>query len=107
MNTVARPRSLSVIRKFALAVLFVLAASQAHAGVLFVTDNTTLGPTDLIRAFDAGSGAAIGPSIPLLGATGLAIGPNGNLFAVTSNPGFQPGDGSVFQYNSTTHAQVG
>lgn len=87
--------------------LFVAAPQFSAAGVLFVTDTTNSGPTDLIHAFDAGSGAAIGPDIPLLGATGLAIGPNGNLFAVTSNPGFQPDTGSVYQYDMATHLQVG
>src|SRR5262249_49154738 len=53
------------------------------------------------------TGAPIGPDIPLMGVTGLAIGPNGNLFAVTSNPGFQSDTGSVYQYDSTTHAKVG
>jgi sugar lactone lactonase YvrE len=98
----------SVIRKCLLAMALFIVASRAQAGsVLFVTDTTTLGPTDLIHAYDAGTGAPIGPDITLLGATGLAIGPNGNLFAVTSNPGFQPDGGSVYQYNSTTHAQIG
>ena len=80
---------------------------QIYAAVmLFVTDTTT-GPTDLIHAYNAATGAAIAPSISLLGATGLAIGPSGNLFAVTNNPGFQPDLGSVYQYNSTTHAKIG
>ncbi len=80
---------------------------QIYAAVtLFVTDTTT-GPTDLIHAYNAATGAAIAPSISLLGATGLAIGPSGNLFAVTNNPGFQPDLGSVYQYNSATHAKVG
>jgi sugar lactone lactonase YvrE len=76
------------------------------AGTLFVADTTT-GPTDLIHAFDATSGAAIAPDISLLGVTGLTIGPNGNLFAVTSNPGFQSDQGSVYQYDPVTHAKVG
>jgi len=76
------------------------------AGTLFVSDTTT-GPTDLIHAYDATTGAAIAPNISLLGVTGLAIGPNGNLFAVTNNPGFQPDQGSVYQYNPLTHAKVG
>jgi sugar lactone lactonase YvrE len=77
------------------------------AGTLFVTDPTNTGPTDLIHAYDAVTGAAIAPNIPLLGAMGLAIGPNGNLFAVTNNPGFQPDQGSVYQYDPATHAKVG
>jgi sugar lactone lactonase YvrE len=107
MNSVKRKRLFSLsILSLAIALLLVMPQLSA-AGVLFVTDTTTSGPTDLIRAFDAGTGAAIGPNISLLGATGLAIGTNGNLFAVTNNPGFQPDIGSVYQYNSTTHAQVG
>lgn len=108
MTSLARGRLFSSLVVFSLAVaLFVVAPQFSTAGVLFVTDTTNSGPTDLIRAFDASTGAAIGPDISLLGATGLAIGPNGNLFAVTSNPGFQPDTGSVYQYDSTTHAQIG
>src|SRR5262249_22929242 len=81
---------------------------QTYAsGTLFVTCTTTTGPTDFIHAYDAGTGAPIAPSISLLGAMGLAIGPSGNLFAVTSNPGFQPDQGSVYQYDPTTHSKVG
>jgi hypothetical protein len=75
------------------------------AGTLFVSD-TTSGPTDLIHAYDASTGAAIAPDISLLGVTGLTIGTSGNLFAVTNNPGFQPDFGSVYQYDPTTHAKV-
>ncbi|HEY2760194.1 MAG TPA: PEP-CTERM sorting domain-containing protein [Pirellulales bacterium] len=80
---------------------------QAYAaGTFFVADSTT-GPTDLIHAYDATTGAAIAPDISLLGVTGLTIGPNGNLFAVTNNPGFQLDQGSVYQYDPVTHAKIG
>src|SRR5262249_19098778 len=62
---------------------------------------------DLIHAYDATTGAAIAPNISLLGVTGLTVGPNGNLFAVTSNPGFQSDTGSVYQYNPTSHVKIG
>ena len=89
-----------------LAAFFVGHASLRAAGTLFVADTTT-GPTDLIHAYNAGTGQSIAPDISLLGVTGLAIGPSGNLFAVTSNPGFQPDTGSVYQYDPTTHAKIG
>jgi sugar lactone lactonase YvrE len=78
---------------------------QAQA-TLFVTDITT-GQTDFVRAFNASTGAPVAPDISLLGATGVAIGPSGNLFAATNNPGFQPDLGSVYQYDATTHVKVG
>jgi sugar lactone lactonase YvrE len=107
MSFVAKWRLFSSLPACSLALALLIVAPQlSAAGVLFITD-TTNGPTDLIHAYDAGTGAAIGPDISLLGATGLTVGPNGNLFAVTSNPGFQPDTGSVYQYNTTTHAQIG
>src|SRR5262245_12046729 len=109
--TEATPMKLTSLSKVLCAVvssvlLLALSGSALGAGTLFVSDTTT-GPTDLIHAYDATTGAAIAPDISLLGVTGLAIGPNGNLFAVTNNPGFQPDQGSVYQYNPLTHSQVG
>jgi sugar lactone lactonase YvrE len=103
-----RQTTLSVSRTFLLIcfALSWLAVASASAATLFVSDTTT-GPTDFVRAFDASTGAPIAPDISLLGVTGVAIGPNGNLFAVTSNPGFQSDVGSVYQYDPTTHAKLG
>jgi sugar lactone lactonase YvrE len=64
---------------------------------LFVSDAVD----DVIHRFDAATGAAIMPEIPLLSVTGLATGPNGDLFAVSSNPP------QVYRYNPTTGAQIG
>lgn len=85
-------------------VLLISNQSLQAAGTLFVSD-TTNGPTDFVHAFDAVTGAPQGPDISLISPTGLAIGSNGNLFVANTNPGFN--GNSVFQYDATTHAQVG
>jgi WD40 repeat protein len=76
-----------------------MASSQAGAVTLFLSDTTN--GVDVIHAYDATTGVAILPDIPLLGVTGLAIGPGGDLFAVSNNPS------QVYRYNSTTGAQIG
>ena len=68
-----------------------------RAATLFVSD----GVDDVIHRFDATTGAAITPDIPLLSVMGLATGPNGDLFAVSQNPP------QVYRYNPTTGAQIG
>jgi sugar lactone lactonase YvrE len=54
-----------------------------------------------VHRFDATTGAAISPSIPLLGVTGVATASNGDVYAVSSNPP------QVYRYNSMTGAQIG
>lgn len=49
---------------------------------LFVSDQAT----DVIHRYNATTGAQILPDIPLLGVTGLATGPSGDLFAVSAIP---------------------
>jgi sugar lactone lactonase YvrE len=69
------------------------AAPQA----LYVTDG------DVIHGFDAVTGAPL-PSftdISLLGATGLAMGPDGDLYAGNTDPA------QIFRYDPTTGAQIG
>ena len=58
-----------VVAGFVAASLLTCGRPIYAAGTLFVAD-TTNGPTDLIHAFDATSGAAIAPDISLLGVTG-------------------------------------
>src|SRR4051812_3109352 len=58
----------------------VVAASSAGATTLFVSD----GVDDVVHRFDATTGAAIAPSIPLQGVFGVATGPNGDLYAVSN-----------------------
>jgi serine/threonine protein kinase, bacterial len=79
----------------------VFAGAPAVAGqvALFVSDTTN--GIDLIHRYDAATGAAILPDIQLLGVTGLATGPGGDLFAVSTN---LP---QVYRYNSTTGALTG
>lgn len=77
--------------------LCLIGPAAADAATLFVSD----GFDDVVHRFDATTGAAIMPDIPLLGVTGLATGPNGDLFAVSSNPP------QVYRYNPTTGAQIG
>jgi hypothetical protein len=81
-----------------IALLF-CAASPALAGpvTLFVSDAVD----NVIHRFDASTGAAILPDIPLLGVTGVATGPNGDLFAVSNTPS------QVYRYDSMTGAQIG
>jgi sugar lactone lactonase YvrE len=92
----------SIVRRWRLlfvtfATLCLIRPVSARATTLFVSD----AGNDVIHGFDAGTGLAIMPDIPLLGVTGLATGPNGDLFAVTSNPP------QVYRYNPTTGAQIG
>lgn len=75
----------------------VVAVSSAGAATLFVSD----GVDDVVNRFDATTGAAISPSIPLLGVTGVATAANGDLYAVSQIPS------QVYRYNSTTGAQIG
>jgi sugar lactone lactonase YvrE len=77
--------------------LFITRPTSAGPVTLFVSD----GVDDAIHRFDASTGAAITPNIPLLGVTGLATGPNGDLFAVSQNPS------QVYRYDSMTGAQIG
>ena len=100
-------RTLCILISALMPTSLLICTEQVHAAGTFFVADTTTGPTDLIHAYDATSGAAIAPDISLLGVTGLTIGPNGNLFAVTSNPGFQSDQGSVYQYDPVTHAKVG
>jgi WD40 repeat protein len=67
----------------------------AGAATLFVSDG------DVIHAYDAGTGAPVMADISLQFVTGVAIGPQGDLFAVNTNPP------QVFRYNSTTGALTG
>ena len=107
MYTLNIRRGFFTFRQFGIALaLSVISPVTGIAATLFVADTTT-GPTDFIHAYDAGTGAPVGPDISLLGVTGVTTGPNGNLFAVTNNPGFQSDLGSVYQYDSATHAQIG
>ncbi len=75
----------------------VATASLAGATTLFVSD----GFDDVVNRFDASTGAPIAPSIPLSFATGVAIGPNGDLYAVSQNPS------QVYRYDAMTGAQIG
>jgi sugar lactone lactonase YvrE len=73
------------------------AAPLRAAGIqLFVTDG------DAIHAFDGQTGAPTLPNIPLLGATGLAIGPNSDLFAASTIPASE-----IYRFDSMTGTQVG
>src|SRR5262245_51376477 len=92
ISIVLRSRILFV----ALAALCVIGPAAAGATTLFVSD----GVDNVVHRFDAATGAAITPDIALLGVTGLATGPNGDLFAVSQNPP------QVYRYNSTTGAQI-
>jgi sugar lactone lactonase YvrE len=75
------------------------ACTRADAGgvTLFVSD----GVDDAIHRFDASTGAALAPNIPLLGVTGVATAANGDVYAVSNNPS------QVYRYNSMTGAQIG
>ena len=74
-------------------------ATWAWAGplTLFVSD----GVDDVIHRYNAVTGAPIAPDIPLLGVTGVAIGPGGDLYAVSNNPS------QVYRYDSMTGALKG
>jgi sugar lactone lactonase YvrE len=92
----------SVVRRWrvlfaAFVALCLIGSAAADAATLFISDAVD----DVIHRFDAATGAAILPDIPLVGVTGLATGPNGDLFAVSSNPP------QVYRYNPTTGAQIG
>jgi sugar lactone lactonase YvrE len=71
--------------------------SWAGPLTLFVSDQAT----DVIHCYNATTGAQILPDIPLLGVTGLATGPSGDLFAVSAIPS------QVYRYDSMTGAPVG
>src|SRR6476659_10147693 len=95
-------RSNSIVRRWRIlfvtfATLCLIGPASASATTLFVSGAVD----DVIHRFDAATGAAIMPDIPLLSVTGLATGPNGDLFAVSSNPP------QVYRYNPTTGAQIG
>ncbi|HEX4414764.1 MAG TPA: NHL repeat-containing protein [Lacipirellulaceae bacterium] len=75
----------------------VVAANSAGATTLFVSD----GVDDVVHRFDATTGAAISPNIPLVSVTGVATSANGDVYAASSNPA------QVYRYNSTTGAQIG
>jgi sugar lactone lactonase YvrE len=92
----------SFIRRFCAlvaAITFASAATPARAGTatLFVSD----GVDDVIHRYNAVTGQQILPDIPLQGVTGVAIGPGGDLFAVSNNPS------QVYRYDSMTGAPVG
>jgi sugar lactone lactonase YvrE len=95
-----RPNAASSIFGFAivfsaLSVFSSTPQASLAASTLFVVDG------DVVHAYDASTATPVAPDISLLGATSLAIGSNGNLFAVSSIPP------QVFQYDVNTHAQVG
>jgi glucose/arabinose dehydrogenase len=75
--------------------LLVCAAVQVARADLYISDGGRVGRY-------SNSGALINADfITLDSLTGIAFGPNGNLYAATQNPG------SIYQYNPNTGAQVG
>ncbi|HEX3600718.1 MAG TPA: hypothetical protein VHU84_11285, partial [Lacipirellulaceae bacterium] len=74
-----------------------LFTTSAGAATLFVSD----GVDDAVHRFDATTGAAISPDIPLLGVTGVATGSNGDLYAASQIPS------QVYRYDSMSGAQIG
>jgi sugar lactone lactonase YvrE len=74
-----------------------------RAATLYVSDHPTNGDFDTVRTFDGSTGASLSPNfVTLLGATGIALGPDGNLYVATTG-NFTMGSG-VLQYNATTGA---
>src|SRR4051812_27191262 len=81
---------------FAILLLFAAGAVASAAPLaLYVTDG------DVVRGFDATTGAPLPgfSDIALFGATGLAFGPDNNLYAVTAIPS------QVFRYDPATGTQ--
>ena len=75
-----------------------VASSPAAAAELFVTDNRN---DDVVHRFNTTTGNSDLADIALLGASGLAVGPDGNLYAASTT------SAEVFRYNATTGAQIG
>jgi sugar lactone lactonase YvrE len=79
--------------------VFLAAGTVAHAAplALYVTDG------DVIHGFNATTGAPLPgfADIALLGATGLAVGPDSNLYAANTIPS------QVFRYDAATGTQIG
>ena len=72
--------------------------SPAAAAELFVTDNRN---DDVVHRFNTATGNSDLADISLIGASGLAVGPDGNLYAASTSPA------EVFRYNAATGAQIG
>ncbi len=75
-----------------------VASSSAAAAELFVTDNRN---DNVVHRFNTTTGNSDLADISLIGASGLAVGPDGNLYAASTSPA------EVFRYNATTGAQIG
>jgi hypothetical protein len=89
-------RQTHLIISTALMVLAACAAAHAAPMTLYVTDS------DVVHAFDGTTGAPLPgfADISLSGATGLAVGPDGNLYAANTNPA------QVFRYDPATGAPI-
>jgi outer membrane protein assembly factor BamB len=84
-----------------LVILAVIASSASAAPDLLVSDRDAFGQ-DAVRRFNGQTGAAVNLGfIPLLGVTGVTVGPDSNVYVGTDNPG------EVFRYNPGTGAQIG
>jgi outer membrane protein assembly factor BamB len=80
---------------FAALALLVSAAAESARADLYISDGGRVGRY-------SNSGALINADfITLDSLTGIAFGPDGNLYAATQNPG------SIYQYNPNTGAQIG
>src|SRR6266480_2088604 len=83
------------------AVIGGFASSASAAPDLLVSDRDASGQ-DAVRRFNGQTGAAVNLGfIPLLGVTGVTIGPDGSVYVGSDNPS------QVFRYNQNTGAQIG